>query len=311
MTVEAKISQFSGYNYGQFTQIDPPEFDPARKMYRANVRAKYPVYIFDERDPGSYKVRILNMQSLGQIVLNDKEELIPHLTTSREQYNENLVNLLKLWRQQTENIVVTCSSDEFIKIEEFRNHLSQIELLLDQIIETSKITKVELTKGFSEASRRRLARYVSLLEGLDILRLKDTGDYEAGNTFIGLEKTVKNEDLRLLALSYIIKNRYTTLRDVFGLNIFEKTIGIDNVIYLPELELKTSLFQSRKSITSNYRKHYGKNINPLILTQILRRLEQSGAIDRDGDRYHGVDHLREEMIKQKEALPALKISDYL
>jgi hypothetical protein len=311
MTVDVKISQFSGYNYGQFTQIDPPEFDPNNKMYRANIRARYPIYIFDERDPSSYKVRILNMQSLGQIVLNEKEELIPYLTTSREQYNENFINLLKLWRLQTENIVVTCSSDQFIKIEEFRNHLSQIELLLDQLIEVGKITKVELTKGFSGASRSRLARYVSLLEGLDILRIKETGDYEAGNTFIGLEKSIKTEELRLLALSYIVKNRYTTLRDVFGLTIFEKTIGIDNVIYLPELEVKTSIFQSRKSITSYYRRFYGKNINPLVLTQILRRLEQSGAINREGDRYHGVEHLREAMIKQKEALPALRISDYL
>ena len=128
---------------------------------------------------------------------------------------------------------------------------------------------------------------------------------------MNMEKRLKDdEDIRLVLLSYIIKNRYLTLKDVFKLTILEKTINIDNIIYLPELLLEEPIHRKRITIANSYKHHYNKNINSLHLTRILKRLERCGAIHRVGDKYLGQDHLREDMLVKKRGLQPLTITHF-
>ena len=146
---------------------------------------------------------------------------------------------------------------------------------------------------------------------MELVRETKSG-YVPGRQFISLEEAAKDEDeLRLFFLSYVIKNRYLTLRDVFKITILEKTVNIDNVVYLPELELEQQIYRRRHSIAASYKYHYKRNINPLHLTHILRRLEKCEAICRRGQNYFGDDDLRESMLEKKKTLQPLTITDYL
>lgn len=279
-------------------------------MYYSNIRSKLPVFIYDDRIPSQYKVRVLKIDSLGKIYLNEDLQLIHYLTTRREECYKNLENILKLWRERTERIVVTCSSDQLVRIEDFRNHFNQIGLIVDHLMEFGEIKNIEITKYMPTKGREKINRYLSLLEGLGMVRKVDTG-YKMGNELINLEKTIEDEEqLRLVVLSHVIRNRYLTLKDVFRLTILEKTVNIDSIIYLPELEFEKSIYRKRSSIVRNYKHYYKRNINALDLTRILKRLVRCGAIRRVGNNFLGEDHLREKMIQEKKGLKPLTISSF-
>lgn len=309
MSAETVIQRFAYTEYGQNIFVDSPSFDSESRLYFSNIRSKLPVFIHDDRFPGEYKVRVLKIDSLGKIFLNEDFQIIPQLTTNREKCYTNLETLLKNWRNRIENIIVTSSSNEFAKIKEFRNHFGKIEMLVDHLLEFGEIKNHQLTRHMPTKDQNKLRRYLSMLEGIELVRKVDTG-YLSGNVLIGLSKKFENDDeqLQIAILSHIIRNRYSTLKQVFNLNILESTIAIDNVLYYPEIELGDPIYRKRASIQRSYKFHYKKNINPLHLTKILKRLERCGAIKRDGANFFGQDHLREDMITKKENEPPLIIS---
>ena len=143
-----------------------------------------------------------------------------------------------------------------------------------------------------------------LLEGLEIIRRSEDG-YVAGNAFVSIRDNrpeYTEEELRNLLLSYIIKERYPTLRDVFKLTILEPTIHVDNCVYLPEIEEENSIYRTVESIGKDYREYYNKRISTLSLRLNLRRLENVKAIERDGKHYFGNATLLKQMINTKKTL---------
>jgi len=309
MKPDEALQKFVWREYGQFTLFDPPDFDPTTNRYFANLRSDYPIFIHDDRTPADYKVRVLKIHSLGGIYLNDTLQIIRELTTSREECDTNLESLLKLWREQAENIVVSCSADNLMSINRFRNHFTQIDMIIDYLKEFDKITPLDIRGYPSPKNRDKLLRYIKLLKELDIVREEASGNYVPGRQFGFLEKTTEDYDqFKHAVLSHVIKNRYITLRDVFKLTILEKTIGIDNVIYLPELEIEEPIHRRRKSIASLYKRHYERRIDPFRLNHILKELVRSGAISRKGSNYFGQESLRDEMLVKKRELPPLSIT---
>lgn len=305
MSATETIQRFAHGEYGQNIFVDPPLFDSESKTYYSNIRSKLPVFIHDERFPGKYNVRVLKLDSLGKIYLNEKLELIPGLTTRRNKCYENLENLIKIWRYRIENIVVTSSSMEFAKIKEFRNHFGKIRQIIDHLIEFGEIRDIDIRLHNSKEDQLKLIQYLGLMEGIDLVRKAETR-YLMGNELIGLRKEIKDRDeLETILLSYIIKNRYLTLKNAFNLNRLERTIAIDNVIYYPEIEMQGSVYQKRGLIERSYKYHYNKKLNPLRLTRILANLERCGAIRREDNVYFGQDHLREEMVTMKLNEPPL------
>jgi hypothetical protein len=219
--------------------------------------------------------------------------------------------MLEYWKKQAENIVVSTSSDQLILIESFRNHFNKIELILEYLMENDRIHNIDLTMYEPKDQKLKMKRYVNLLDSLGIIRYEEPY-YVPANVYISTEKKVETDEALITSLlSHIIKNRYPTLRDEFGLTILEKTVGIDNVIYLPELEMEESVFRKKSSIADSYKKYYGRNINPMRLNQILRRLEKVGAIQRKLDNYFGVEKLREDMITKKKKLEPLTLAPYI
>jgi len=308
MEAQSVIDRFAFKEYGQVIKVDPPFYNEKTGFYISNIKANYPVYIFDDRTPSDYNVRVLKIKHLGQITLNDKLQVIPHFTTYGEECRENLIKVLDSWKRQAENIVVSASSNQLTKIEDFRNHFSLIERIIDYLIDYNKIHNIELTRYLNKDDKLKIKRYVNLLEELELVRYEEPY-YEIANKYTTIESATKNpKDLMTNILAYIIENRYPILRDEFKLTILEKTISIDSIIYLPEMELEEPIYRKFKSISDDYKKYYNKNINPLHLNQILRRLEKVGAIQRDGIEYFGDEELREDMITRKKKLGPLSIA---
>lgn len=301
------IQRFAQKEYGQFIFVDPPVFDKENRVYSSNIRSKIPVFIHDDRNPERYQVRVLKIDSLGKIYLNSDYQLVSEVSTLQDKCYDNLEKMLELWRRRTENIIVSTTSSSLVAIDEFRIAFSKFELILDHLETFGEIKKVELRRYMPTQDKVKLPRYLALLEELDLIRKIDTG-YKPGNLLVTIESKVPDyEERRQHVLSYILRNRYLTLRDVFQLTLLESAIKIENMIYLPELEIGDSIYQKYSSIERAFKHHYKEHINRLHLTRNLRRLESCGAIKRDGERYFGVDDYREEMITMKKKLKPLSI----
>jgi hypothetical protein len=311
LDAESVVKHFAYKNYGQVVQVDRPIYNKDKNIYVSNVRANYPLYIFDDRTPDDYDVRVLKIEHLGQVMLNDKLQIVSTSTTYGDQCKENLHLVLEGWKRQAENIVVSTSSNQLIEIEAFRNYFNQIELILEYLMEYNKIHRTELTRYLYSDNKNKILRYMNLLCSLQITRYEEPY-YEMGNTYISIEQETSNEEeLLKTILAYLLKYRYPTLRDEFKLRMLEKTAGIDNVIYLPEMETENPIYRTPKSISNSYKKYYDRYINPLKLNQILRRLEKVGAIRNKNNKYFGDDELREEMIIKKKKLEPLSISPHI
>jgi len=305
---EAKsiIEKFAEKEYGQFIFLDNPVYNPDNNIYSANIRSKIPVFIHDDRF-SKYQVRVLKIDSLGKVYLNSNLQLMTEISTLREKCYNNLEQMLNLWRRRTENIIVSATASNLVNINDFRFALSKFELLLDHLERFGEIQHIELRRSMPSEDKRKLPRYLSLLEDLHYVRQVEKG-YVPGNQLVELEKMVSDEEeRRKIILTNILKSRYLTLRDVFRLSLLELAIKIENMIYLPELELEESIYQKHSAIGRAFKKHYKERINSLHLTRNLNRLEKCGAIERDGLRYHGIDDYRKEMIAMKKKLKPLSI----
>ena len=305
LTQKARRYAFS--HYGHLILVDEPIFDESGKIYVSNLRSDYPLVIKDDKTPSKRTIRVLKIDNLGNISFNRDHKVIKERTTSREKCIENLTLFFELWKERAEQIVILASADYLVQISRFRHFFDPIDSVLIYLWDNHKIYDEEIETARLKYRREKMMLYLELLEGLQIVRRVDDG-YVEGNAFLSTRENprITNEEkFRDAILSYLIKKRYPTLRDVFHLTILEPTIHIDNCIYLPELELEDSVYRVAHSIAEQYRYYYERRINPLDLKLTLTRLENAEAINREGNHYFGNEHLLQNMITMKKELPPL------
>ena len=186
-----------------------------------------------------------------------------------------------------------------------RHFFDPIDSVLIYLWDNHKIFDEEIKTSRLITRRKKMRLYLNLLEGLEIVRRVEDG-YVEGNLFLSMRDTMNNkEQFRDTIISYLIRERYPTLRDVFHLTILEPTIHIDNSIYLPELETEQTVYRTASSIERDYRYYYERRINPLDLKLTLTRLENAEAIRRRGNHYSGNEQLLEKMITLNKSMPDL------
>lgn len=300
-----KAQRYAFSHYGHLILVDEPVFDKSRKIYVSNLRSDYPLVIQDDKIPDKKVIRVLKIGSLGTISFNQDQKIISEKTTSRADCIGNLTLFFELWKERAEEIVVSVSSDNLVRISRFRHFFDPIDSVLIYLWNHHKIYDEDIETARLKERRKKMRLYLELLEGLEIVRRIEDG-YVEGNTFLSVRQEEPNEEaFRDAILSHIIQERYPTLRDVFQLTILEPTIHIDNCIYLPELELEAPIYRLEDSIADDYMDYYQRRINPLDLSLTLKRLENAEAISREGKHYFGNEYLLEDMLEMKRQLPPL------
>jgi len=304
---QATAQRYAFSHYGNLVLVDDPTFDESRKVYVSNLRSDYPLVIRDDKVPRERIIRVLKISDLGAISFNQDFKIIKEKTTSREDLIKNLTLLLELWKERAENIVVSASSDNLVQISRNLHFFDPIDSVLIYLWDNRLIHDEDIRTARLIGRRKKMRLYLELLEGLQIVRRVEDG-YVAGNLFVSIRDKERDEEkFRDKVLSYIIRERYPTLRDVFKLTILEPTIHVDNCIYLPELELEEPIHRVISSIEMDYRYYYERRINPLDLMLTLKRLENAEAINREGKHYFGNEHLLNNMVSMKKELPPLSI----
>ena len=306
-TVEQVAQRYAFSHYGHLILVDDPVLDSESGLYCSNLRSDYPLMIHDAEQPEKPLLHTLKIDSLGTIVVSKENRVLKDRTTSREACIETLKVFLQLWRKRSEEIIVSESANNLVRISRFRHFFDPIDSILISLWDYGKVYDLEIEHARFLDRRKKMRLYLELLEGLEIIR-RGEECYTPGNVFASVRAREPNEQkFRDAILSYIIKERYPTLRDVFKLTILEPTIHIDSCVYLPELELEKAIHRTTDSITMDYAKYYQKRINDLDLRLILKRLENAEAIEREGKHYFGNEQLLKNMVVIKKKLPPVSM----
>lgn len=303
-TPEQAVQQYAFSHYGHLILIDNPIFDETEGYYISNLRSDYPFVIKDDKAIKKKSLHVLKIDHLGYITMGKDCKIIHDRTTPRLECVRNIDLFFDAWQRRAEQIVVTTSADNFARITRFDHFFEPIDAILHSLWKYHKVYDAEIKTEPIPERRNKLCLYLELLEGLEIIRRVDRG-YNEGKLALFLRDKYQNsrEKFRTAVISTLIRERYTTLRDVFKLTIFERTIHIDNCIYLPEMEAEKSVYRTIESIQDDYRKYYRHKISQLNTELILYQLEGVDAIKSDGKHFYGNEKLLKEMMCVRKKIP--------
>jgi hypothetical protein len=298
--LEYAVKKYTIENYGDLIVPDKPSYDEETKTWETQLRSTYPRIIEDEKSR-EIVVRFLDLKGLGTIVMDDKFQIIDAISDEKLEYQLN--SRIDLWKQRAEQIVVTASSNVFAKIAESIHVLNPLWLVLEQI---TKLNTEEFRISEDEVGEQRrpdkIKQYLELLTELDIVKKVDS-DYTYSNTYVALlEETKKSGlDLKTVLLSNVIKHKYSTLRQVFGITQLEPFVHLANSYYWPSLDAEKMIHTTRPRLYQRYQDYYGK-ITSWDFESKLSGLVNEGAIHTENGYLTGNKEQFDSMLELKQSV---------
>jgi len=297
------VRRYAIQHYGNLISVDDPEFDTTDKTWVAELRSEYPRIVHDDRSPNDRILKFLSLRRLGTIKIG--ENLEPIEATSRDTCVDNLSSLLALWQERAERIIIKASADNLARIHEAKWIMGKIGTIISRLYRQDTIfdTQIEALHTKEEAKVRR---YLQLLESLEIVKHEDD-HYTYGNMYTSLATNSKNfEELSTAILSHIIKERYSALRETFGISQLETFVHVDSSYYRPALEAERLIYWTVDSFEHHYVESYGRKPRTLFkIPYILEELVNVDALKHEDKYYFGNNSLFKEMQKQKDEMADL------
>jgi len=301
MSVVEEIRKYAIRHYGNLISVGEPEFDARTKTWLTEVKSDYPRIIHDDRSPDERIVKFLSLRQLGIIKLG--ENLQPIEATSREICIQNLSSFLDMWEERAERIIVRASADHFARINEAQWVLAKVGMIVSNLLQKERILEEEIASHHPN-EEAKIRRYLKLLEGLDLVRQIDEG-YTYGNLFTELRRRITNvQEFNIAVLSHVIRERYSTLKETFGISQLETFVHVDSCYYRPALEAEELLYWTSDSIIGRYRKLYGRK-SPLRVTYVLGELVNVKALEHEDKYYFGNERLFSQMLDLKSEMAEL------
>jgi hypothetical protein len=303
---ERAIAFYASLNYGHLILVDAPMHDEREDLYVSNLHSNYPLFIKNEKPPETKTMHVLEIDNLGIITSDKNGRILKERTTSRDTCIRNIESFFELWKKRAEEIVVYASSDRLVKGLRFNHFFDPIDDILRQLWEYECVKDVEIDYARNASRRKKTRLYLGLLEGLEIVNKKADG-YSEGNLAITARTKAKGNrrEFRDMLISAVLKERYSTLRDVFKLRILEPVIRVDNCIYLPEIETEEQVYRSIKTIKHDFTNYYHRAINEQVLQRSLDQLVDLEVIEQEGAHYFGNKMLRKVMIEKKKEIGSI------
>jgi len=301
MSIIEEARKYLVRHYGNLISVAEPEFDARTKTWLAELKSDYPRIIHDDRRPNERILKFLSLRGLGIIKFGDDLKFIE--ATSREICVQNLSSFLGMWQERAERIIVKASSDHLAQINETQTVLSKISMIISNLLQKEIISEKEI--AFNPPSiQGKIRRYLKLLEGLDLVRQIE-GGYTYGNLFTELGRQTKNfQEFKIAILSYVIRERYSALKETIGISQLETIVHVDSCYYRPALEAENLLYWTSDSIINRYAKLYGR-LSPLRITHILGELVNVKALECEDRYYFGNEKLFSRMLDLKNEMGEL------
>ena len=302
MSVVEEVRRYTRQHYGNLISVGEPEFNARTRTWAAELKSDYPRIIRNDRAPNKRILKFLSLRQLGKIELG--ENLQPIEATPRNTCIQNLSSFLDVWQERAEKIIVKASSDSFAQINEAQWVLAKVGMIISNLLQKNIILNSEIASN-PPKEENKIKRYLGLLEGLDLVEKEPEG-YTYGNLFTELLKAKENniQEFKTAVLSHIIRERYFTLKESFGISQLETFVHVDSCYYRPALEAEEILYWTRDSIISSYMKIYGRK-SPLRIAYIIGELVNAKALEHEDKYYFANKTLFSKMINMKNEMSEL------
>ncbi len=292
------VRKYAIHHYGNLISVSKPEFDAVNKTWIAEIKSDYPRIIRDDHSPNEKTIKLLSLRRLGTIKLKENLDIID--ATPRDMCVEKIDYSLNMWHERAERIVIKASSDRLAHIDDARWVLGKIGTIISRLKLKNIILDREID-ALSVKEATKLKQYLQLLESLEIVRHIDDG-YSYGNTFTELSAQVNNDYHKLSSsiLSHIIRERYSALREIFGISQLEPFVHVDSCYYRSALEADRLIYWNYNTFTDRYVLSYGNKPKMRFrLPYILDELVNVDALEYEDNCYFGNEKLFSRMQSLK------------
>lgn len=308
MSIEDAARAFLRSNYGNLIGMGEGILEDETNLYRFPLRSKYPFSITEDIDGQRRQVKTIRMERLGWIYINETTGRIDKSrTTKRKEAITAIEEYLDFWRGRSERIVASVTADNLANINQFRIFFTPIDRIIGLISMVGSLTDGDIDE--MDREKTKTLRYARLLEGLDLLA-RENGEWKPTVLFHQIDSKYKSLDKKVKhIISLIFRDRYKTIRHVFGFNNVERIVRLQNVVYLPEMEIKRNLLRKSQTIQEEYRYHYNTRLTRLELIGDIAGLLDVKVIQKDKEkRFSGQEDFLEEMLKQVSTMKPLHLA---
>jgi hypothetical protein len=296
MSPKAVVKQYVRDHYGNLISVGEPQFDPIDQRWVAELQSDYPRIIHNDRTPEERKLRFLTLHQLGTVKISQNLSQSSISATPREECADNLTSQIELWEERANRIIIKASSDNLAQTNPAQTFLGKIGTIIERL-ECKNIIYDREIETFNKDESAKLKKYLSLLEGLEIVEHKENY-YSYGNMYTELSYRAQkvNLDLNTIILSHILKNRYPALRETFGITHLQPVIHIDSMYYRPALEADELISWKYESFEHHCNMLYGYDSKiSFRLPFILKELVNVDALRYKDKMYVGNESLWEDM----------------
>lgn len=288
--------------YGNLLSIDEPVFNRRERLWSVKMKADYPRLIRND-DPEERFVRTLRIRDLGTLLFNEDLTVVKNRSTSRSECVGTLRKRLRTWDDRAESIIVKTSSFQLANTGIARVFLNPISTILANFLqEESAIISFEELDYLRKT--QKYLKWIRLLEDMQLVFRTEEG-YVYGNMFTEIRRKAKdNGEFLTHVFAYVIRERYTMIKEVFNLTQFEPLVHLDNCYYRPAIEAKKVLYRRAESLFNLYLAQYNHR-SKIELPIVLLELRNSQALKQKGRYYCANEELFEKMIKMSEEFNTL------
>lgn len=169
----------------------------------------------------------------------------------------------------------------------------------------SLIQIVRWTRRESELSVERLKDiqrssntegYIQVLADLNFLRVEDGIIHPGERAEAADIQDLDIDEYEKAVVGTVIEEAYHTLRDRLDLRMLNHFPKYANSYYYSAVQRREpDLWLDTTALRNNLRQEWGDDIDPLVLDDKLRKLEEVEVIERDGDYVTGNDEIYEEV----------------
>lgn len=276
------IRRYVDRNYGDaITVEDPPYYDVDKKFWVAELQSDYPRRIHDDRKNESF-VKFLKLTELGEVRLSDDNWVT---ATSRDELVKRLKSRLRQWQESAQQIVLLTSSEELANLSALKDAIKPIDVVVRNLGSKGRhfLTQEEL-------KRANIApRWVEFLVQTGLLESSPKG-VTYTNLFTSMEQETADQGLDEFVthvMAYVMKNHYSTIRQVFKVWRFETYLHAATCYYGPSIQAGRMLYRKEDSLIRLYHKWYSKSYSDLRLPGIFQELAKQKILRKVDDYWYG------------------------
>jgi hypothetical protein len=286
MTEEArKIRRYVDRNYGDAITVETPAYYASKKYWTAELKSDYPRRVHDDYRNESF-VKFLEIKDLGEVRLTDDN----HITgPPREKLTEKLDLRLRQWRERAQVIIMSASAEELAHLGALKDSIMPITVVIRYLAQkdNTEVTHDQLKKADIDE------RWIQFLVDIKLIQPTESG-FTYSNLFTSLETESTSaagkrstEEFVSHVIAHIMKNYYSTIRQVFKVWRFETYLHAATCYYGPSIEAGRMLYRNPDSLNRLYHKWYSKTYSDLRLQGIFQELETQKILTRVENYWYG------------------------